>query len=90
MKLLPLDLLSSHLQRVGPRGFSPHLQAAKVWTHTEKFNPGFVAHMMPKVEWAALPETANILQLVRVPQGPIPGVSVFLTQLQEHQEPKLL
>ena len=38
-----------------------------------EFNPDFVARMIPKVEWAALVEAADILCLGEVPTEPIQG-----------------
>eukprot|EP00069_Balaena_mysticetus_P012647 bmy_21731T0 len=74
MELLPHNLLSSHVWRAGPRGFSPHLQATKVHTNREELNPGFVAHMIPKLEWATLLDVADTLHLAEASKVPIHSV----------------
>ncbi|XP_057560145.1 multifunctional methyltransferase subunit TRM112-like protein [Hippopotamus amphibius kiboko] len=73
VKLLTHNLLSSHVRGVGPRGFPLCLQATEVRINPVEFNPNFVAHMIPKVEWAVLLEAADILHLVEVPKEPIQG-----------------
>ncbi|XP_012876582.1 PREDICTED: multifunctional methyltransferase subunit TRM112-like protein [Dipodomys ordii] len=73
MKLLTHNLLTSHVRGVGPRGFPLRLQATEVRINPVEFNPDFVARMIPKVEWAALREAANTLQLGEVPTEPVEG-----------------
>lgn len=58
-------------------GFSPHLQSTRVHTNPEEFNPGFVAHLIPKVEWVAHLEVADILHLVELSREAICSVSVM-------------
>ncbi|KAJ8790695.1 hypothetical protein J1605_021123 [Eschrichtius robustus] len=78
MELLPHNLLSSHVWRAGPRGFSPHLQATKVRTNPEELNPGFVAHMIPKLEWATLLDVADTPHLAEASKGPIHSAQMFV------------
>lgn len=75
MEPLPHNLLSSHVWTAGPHGFSPHLQATKVNTNPEELNPSFVAHMIPKVEWATLLEVADALHPAEASIGLIHRVS---------------
>lgn len=51
--------------------FSP--QATEVRINPVEFNPDFVARMIPKVEWAALVQAADTLNLVEVPKEPTEG-----------------
>ncbi|KAF5920313.1 hypothetical protein HPG69_017881 [Diceros bicornis minor] len=64
MKLLTHNLLSSHVRGVGPRGFPLRLQATEVRINPVEFNPDFVARMIPKVEWAALLEAADTVDVL--------------------------
>ncbi|KAH0508185.1 Multifunctional methyltransferase subunit TRM112-like protein [Microtus ochrogaster] len=73
MKLLTHNLLSSHVRGVGTRGFPLRLQATEVRINPVEFNPDFVARMIPKVEWAALVQAANTLNLTEVPKEPTEG-----------------
>lgn len=63
--------------RVEPHGFSCYLQSIKVHTNPEEFNPGFMAHLIPRSEWAAPLEVADTLHLVEVPREPICSVSMM-------------
>lgn len=51
--------------------FSP--QATEVRINPVEFNPDFVARMIPKVEWAALVQAADTLNLAEVPKEPTEG-----------------
>ncbi|XP_008837159.1 multifunctional methyltransferase subunit TRM112-like protein [Nannospalax galili] len=73
MKLLTHNLLSSHVRGVGTRGFPLRLQATEVRINPVEFNPDFVARMIPKVEWAALAEAVDCLNLAAIPKEPIEG-----------------
>ncbi|KAL1774053.1 multifunctional methyltransferase subunit TRM112 [Sigmodon hispidus] len=73
MKLLTHNLLSSRVRGVGARGFSLRLQATEVCINPMEFNPDFVARMIPKVEWAALVQAADTLNLAEVPKEPTEG-----------------
>lgn len=73
MKLLTHNLLSSHVPGVGTRGFPLRLQATEVRINPVEFNPEFVARMIPKVEWAALVQAADTLNLTEVPKEPTEG-----------------
>lgn len=73
MKLLTHNLLSSHVRGVGTRGFPLRLQATEVRINPVEFNPDFVARMIPKVEWAALVQAADTLNLEEVPKEPTQG-----------------
>lgn len=73
MKLLTHNLLSSHVRGVGTRGFPLRLQATEVRINPVEFNPDFVARMIPKVEWAALVQAADTLNLAEVPKEPTEG-----------------
>ncbi|XP_049635892.1 multifunctional methyltransferase subunit TRM112-like protein [Suncus etruscus] len=73
MKLLTHNLLSSHVRGVGSRGFPLRLKAQEVRVHQVDFNPDFVARMIPKVEWTALLQAAEQLNLGEIPSGPVEG-----------------
>ncbi|XP_035584609.1 multifunctional methyltransferase subunit TRM112-like protein [Zalophus californianus] len=73
MKLLTHNLLSLHVRGVGPRGFPLRLQATEVCINPVEFNPDILMHMIPKVEWVALLEAADPLNLVEVTKGLIEG-----------------
>ena len=73
MKLLTHNLLSSHVRGVGTRGFPLRLQATEVRINPVEFNPEFMARMIPKVEWAALVQAADTLNLAEVPKEPTEG-----------------
>ncbi|KAF3831628.1 hypothetical protein GH733_000440 [Mirounga leonina] len=47
--------------------------ATEVRINPVELNPDILAHMIPKVEWVALPEAADTLNLVKVPKGPTEG-----------------
>ncbi|KAL1784575.1 multifunctional methyltransferase subunit TRM112 [Sigmodon hispidus] len=68
MKLLTHNLLSSHVPGVGARGFPLRLQGTEA-----RINPDFVARMIPKVEWAALVQAADTLNLAEVPKEQTEG-----------------
>ena len=72
--LQPAELTRGRLEL---HGFSPHLQSAKVHTNPEEFNPGFVAHLIPKVERVAHLEVADTLHLVELSIEAICSVSVM-------------
>ncbi|KAK7829426.1 hypothetical protein U0070_007200 [Myodes glareolus] len=73
MKLLTHDLLSSHVWGMGTPGFPLWLQVTEVRINPVEFNPDFIAQMTPKVEWAALVQAANTLNLTEVPKEPTEG-----------------
>ncbi|XP_032265299.1 multifunctional methyltransferase subunit TRM112-like protein [Phoca vitulina] len=73
MKLLTHNLLSSHVRGVGPCGFPLRLRATEVRINPVELNPDILAQMIPKVEWVALLEAADTLNLVKVPKGPTEG-----------------
>ncbi|XP_037067109.1 multifunctional methyltransferase subunit TRM112-like protein [Peromyscus leucopus] len=78
MKLLTHNLLSSHVRAVGKSDFLLRLQATEVHINPVEFNPNFVAWMTPKVEWVALVQAADTLNLEEVPKEP--------TEVYEHDE----
>ena len=68
-----MNLLSLHVQGVGPCGFPLRLQATEVRINPVEFNRDFTVRMIPKVEWAALLEAVDTLHLTEVPEELIQG-----------------
>ncbi|XP_068117697.1 multifunctional methyltransferase subunit TRM112-like protein isoform X3 [Hyperolius riggenbachi] len=60
MKLLTHNMLRSHVTGV-TRGFPLIIRADEVKVSSVDFNREFITHMIPKLEWEALVETAESL-----------------------------
>jgi multifunctional methyltransferase subunit TRM112 len=66
MKLLTHNMLACHIKGV-TNGFPFKIEATTVATHEMDFDPDFLRHIFPRIEWAALREGAEALGA-----GPLP------------------
>jgi multifunctional methyltransferase subunit TRM112 len=57
MKLLTHNMLQCHIKGVR-NGYPFKIEAEKVATHEMDYDPDFLRHVFPRIEWAALREAA--------------------------------
>lgn len=60
MKLLTHNMLTSHVKGV-TKGYPLIIKATEVKVNEVDFNPQFVTRMIPKLEWEALIQAADVL-----------------------------
>uniref|UniRef100_A0A1A8RA82 Multifunctional methyltransferase subunit TRM112-like protein n=1 Tax=Nothobranchius pienaari TaxID=704102 RepID=A0A1A8RA82_9TELE len=60
MKLLTHNMLTSHVKGV-TKGYPLLIKATEVKVNDVDFNPQFVCRMIPKLEWSALVQAADLL-----------------------------
>merc|ERR1712166_764749 len=62
MRLLTHNMLESPVKGVNER-FPLQIESESLEVSEQEFNPDFIVHMFPRLEWTALVEAANTLQL---------------------------
>ncbi|TWW55699.1 Multifunctional methyltransferase subunit TRM112-like protein tRNA methyltransferase 112 -like protein [Takifugu flavidus] len=63
MKLLTHNMLTSHVKGV-TQGYPLLIKATEVKVNEVEFNPEFVVKMIPKLEWSALVQAAEEVEVM--------------------------
>ncbi|KDP22869.1 hypothetical protein JCGZ_00456 [Jatropha curcas] len=67
MRLLTHNMLSSNIKGVS-NGFPLRVEVEKVIEKQVDFNPDFLKHMFPKIEWKALVDAARTMGFAELPE----------------------
>ncbi|EFJ31288.1 hypothetical protein SELMODRAFT_438712 [Selaginella moellendorffii] len=73
MRLLTHNMLSCNIKGVS-KGFPLGIEVAKLETKTVEFNPQFLRHSFPKIEWKAFQEAAKTLGVNDLPEQVEPSM----------------
>mmetsp|Transcript_22194 Transcript_22194/g.56891 ORF Transcript_22194/g.56891 Transcript_22194/m.56891 type:complete len:123 (-) Transcript_22194:318-686(-) len=68
MKLITHNMLACHIKGV-KNGYPFKIEAKKVEEREAEFNPEFLRHIWPRLEWKALKEAAETLGQIGLPES---------------------
>jgi multifunctional methyltransferase subunit TRM112 len=63
MKLLTHNMLACHIRGV-ENGYPFKIEAVEVARHPAEYDPDFLRHILPRLEWPALLEGAKAVELL--------------------------
>lgn len=73
MRLITHNMLACNIRGV-TRGFPLAIEAERLETREAAFNPDFLRHIFPKLEWKALRDAAHTLGLDDLPETVEPAM----------------
>lgn len=73
MRLITHNMLACNIRGV-TKGFPLGIEAERLETREASFNPDFLRHIFPKLEWKALRDAAQTLGLEELPETVEPGM----------------